>query len=339
MGIILPMRSSEAAVNSYRAAFESALIVRHAAPAVLALRGADCLDLLNRMSTADLAELPSGRTRMTVFTDPLGRTIDVVQVIAREQDLLLLTTGGREAVLRSWLQKHIFFQDDVTVSEPQPNWARWGAYGPSASEALEPLPAPLPHQDRVVSFAGGVTWSVVSPKPGFRVLFEPGADLAAWEKLGGEPSDSLAYEVLRVEAGLPEMGREVKADSIPLEVGLEQAVSFSKGCYVGQEIIARMESRGKLAKRLAGLSLRGAAEPGTPLEQDGRSVGTLTSVAESPRFGWIGLAVVKPKAFSFPEGQVWLRGDAEPARLVELPFESSSQARVTPPLAEPFGQS
>ena len=332
------MRSSEAAVNSYHAAFESALIVRHAAPGVLALRGADCLDLLNRMSTADLAELPSGRTRMTVFTDPLGRTIDVVQVIAREQDLLLLATGGRESVLRSWLQKHIFFQDDVTVSEPQPNWAHWGSYGPSASEVLEPLPAPLPHQDRVVSFAGGVTWSVVSPKRGFLVLLEPGADLTAWEKLGGEPSDSLAYEILRVEAGLPEMGREVQEDSIPLEVGLSHEVSFDKGCYVGQEIIARMESRGKLAKRLAGVSLGGAAEPGAALVQDGRTVGTLTSVAESPRFGWIGLAVVKPEALTSFEGQVLLRGDSQPAVLVELPFEASSQSQLTSPVARPFEQ-
>ncbi|MGH2619468.1 MAG: YgfZ/GcvT domain-containing protein, partial [Anaerolineales bacterium] len=330
------MTANSPFLAAYQAAFEAALIVRHPDPGLLELAGKDRLDLLHRMSTADLAQLPPFHTRQTVFTDPLARTIDVVLVLTRDQDLVLLTSPGKEGQFRAWLGKHIFFQDQVLIETPQPGWTLWGAYGPTAFEALASLHCPVPSNELIVTFEGGLAWSVASPLPGFRVLMQPGVDFTAWGQLAGNPAASAAYDVLRVEAGLPEPGREILDDSIPLEVGLTSAVSFSKGCYTGQEIIARMDSRGKLAKRLAGIYLPHSAQPGTTLVQDRRSIGRLTSVVESPRFGWIGLAVVKPDSLSFQGGQVSLPDGELPARLIELPFDLANRSPIATPLADPL---
>jgi aminomethyltransferase len=290
------------------------------------------------MSTAELLELASFHARQTVFTDPLGRTIDVVLVLTRKEDLLLLTSPGKEAQLRAWLRKHVFFQDQISIEGAQPGWGLWGAYGPTAGQALEKLQCPVPSDDRTVAFEDGLAWSVASPLPGFRVLMQPGIDPTASRLLATEPAASAAYDVLRVEAGLPEPGREILDDSIPLEVGLTSAVSFTKGCYTGQEIIARMESRGKLAKRLAGITLPHSAQPETTLVQNGRAIGTLTSVVESPRFGWIGLAVVKPDAISAHGGRVSVQGDETPARLNELPFDLERRTPIAAPHPAPLEQ-
>jgi len=127
------------------------------------------------------------------------------------------------------------------------------------------------------------------------------------EKLKGELADSGVikavlgvYDALRIEAGLPEVGHELTEDFIPLELGLWDMVSFNKGCYVGQEVIARMESRGKLAKMLVRVALDTSVAVGTGIAtSEGKSVGTVTSVAEIPDEDYdgsriIGLAVVKP---------------------------------------------
>ncbi len=100
------------------------------------------------------------------------------------------------------------------------------------------------------------------------------------------------------------MGREILDDTIPLEADLWDAVSFSKGCYIGQEIIARLESRGRMAKQLTGVRLDTQAAPPLDLLQAGHRVGRLTSVGHSPDLGWIGLALVKPAALESDGGQV-----------------------------------
>ncbi len=332
------MSSLAPILAAYQATLEGTLVVRHSDPGVIELAGKDRLELLHRMSTADLLELAPFHVRQTVFTDPLGRTIDVVWVLTRDQDLVLLTNPGKEVQLRAWLRKHIFFQDQVSLVAAQPGWALWGVYGPTAVQALAGLHCPAPSNDQIVAFQGGLAWSVSTPVPGFRALIHPGVDLSGWEQLGGGAAEAEAYEVHRVEAGLPEAGREILDDSIPLEVGLASAVSFSKGCYTGQEIIARMESRGKLAKRLAGITLPHSAQSGSTLQQNGRTIGTLTSVVESPRFGWIGLAVVKPDAISAHGGHVSLEGDEQTAQLVELPFGIEGRTPIAAPRAAPLEQ-
>ena len=99
---------------------------------------------------------------------------------------------------------------------------------------------------------------------------------------------------LRIEAGLPGAGHEINSSNIPLEIGLRDAISFTKGCYTGQEIIARLDSRRKLAKTLVGLRSSDEIPIGATLKAPDGSSGVVTSSTYSPKLGWIGLGLVKP---------------------------------------------
>ena len=132
--------------------------------------------------------------------------------------------------------------------------------------------------------------------------------------------DSAAYQILRIEAGLPEPVSEIRPEYIPLEVGLRDAISFTKGCYIGQEIIARMDSRGRQARTLVGVRLSEAADTGDSVEQDNRRVGSVTSVAHSPRLGWIALAVLRPEVLADGSRRVLVGGRGAEGEVVRLPF-------------------
>lgn len=317
------MKPERTRKDAYRAALDDVLIVRHPTPGLIPVKGSDRLDLLHRMSTNDVADLPPGALRLTVLTTAIGRVVDVISVLALPDRALLITTPSRAPLVRNWLQRHIFFQDEVTLDEPPQGWTHWGLYGPKAAVEVERV---IPSATDVktgfaASVDGGLAWEVEAPIRGYRLLLDgehqaPTGD--AWE--GWEDGAAAAYEILRVEAGSPAFGSEITEDSIPLEVGLREAVSFSKGCYIGQEIIARMESRARLAKRLIGVRLEGPAEVEAPLRQGNRTVGTLTSVVESPRLGWIALASVKPEALEKDSGRVTVGDEDKPAHLVEVPF-------------------
>jgi len=300
--------------NAYESAYKSALIVQHDTPGVIELRGADRIDLLHRLSTNDLEGMPALRVLRTVFTDPVGRTIDVVTVLTLADALLLVTSSGRSQIMQDWLHRHIFFQDDVTVHVSEEEGSLYGAYGPQAADSL---PSPVPLERELVVKDHSIFWPINRPVAGYMRLVRPGHKIDDWV---AESSASAAFDVLRVEAGLPKTGAEILEDSIPLEVGLWDAVSFDKGCYVGQEIMARMESRGKLAKQLVGVMLDAEAEPGSTLKQRDRTIGTLTSVVHSPRLGWIGLASGRPAALITDDGRVEIGENGDMAVLVEVPF-------------------
>jgi aminomethyltransferase len=150
-------------------------------------------------------------------------------------------------------------------------------------------------------------------------LVGPGGDDLSGLEATGEAEQS-AYAALRIEAGAPEHGAEIDADAIPLEIGLQDAISFTKGCYIGQEIIARMETRHRRARVLCGLQVDAAEHVGAALLQEGATIGRLTSVALSPRLGWIGLAVVRPPAIGDHSGRVLVGEGMVAGQLVDLPM-------------------
>jgi folate-binding protein YgfZ len=314
--------------KAYKSAFDHVLTVRHHTPGVIRMEGADRLDFLHRMSTNNLASLAPHRIRSTVFTSPIAQIIDFVEILTREQDLFVITSPGRSQVVHDWLRKHIFFQDDVRIEISPTDWTLWGFYGPASFNAIAKFSpnTEVLESGQLAEVDGGLLWRSTAPHRGYRALLDQNSNaqiLEAWESAYPLTTNLTAYQILRIEAGIPEFDREIFEHSIPLEVGLQDAIHFDKGCYIGQEIIARMESRGKLARTLVGVCLDGQVEEGAVIHSEGKKIGEVSSVGYSPRFGWIGLAVVKTSAYkehlSVSIAQESIRG-----RLIALPFGSEA---------------
>jgi aminomethyltransferase len=234
------------------------------------------------------------------------------------QDVCLLVPAGQGETVRNWLARHIFFQDQVSLG-PVTRLLHHGAYGPQSQDfVLAQLGVEPPEAlDSCLELEEGFVWSVRRPAPGGLEWALPALTGEAAPDNPASPA-RLAYEALRIEDGLPLFGAEVTPDRLPPEVGLDEAVSLRKGCYIGQEVLARMETRGRRAWRLAGIRLPREFPVPQVLHQQEQIAGTLTSAAWSPRQGWIGLAVVRPDALETDGGRVTL--NEEEGQLVELPF-------------------
>ncbi|NPV67558.1 MAG: aminomethyl transferase family protein [Anaerolineae bacterium] len=307
-GALPPLHFGDLAAE-YRAAQESAVLVDRRDEGRLELTDRDRLAILNRISTNAVADLPPGTGRATVLTTPIGRIIDRLVLHNLDEERTLVRTGpGRGARVTAYLQRNVFFRDRMQIRDVTGEWAQLVLYGPRAWVIARSLSPDLPdlalHHVYATRFGSDQLLIVAVDPPGVPAagLIVPAARAAElWQTVlqaGGRESvraSGLAvWELLRVEAGLPGPA-ELNEEFIPLEAGLWADVSFNKGCYTGQEIIARMESRGKLARTLVTVTLSGAATPGAEWTVDGRRQGLLTSVAQQPDGAWIGLGYVRPE--------------------------------------------
>lgn len=269
----------------------------------------DRLDLLHRMSTNDLLALQPGQGTSTVLTTALARIIDRLIVYHRGETALAITNHAD--TVRKWLQKHIFFQDKVKIRDVSADLGQLEIHGPQASTVVETIApgagglvlhhfieAPFQAATLMVSRTYSISddgFILIASMNGFADLKQQLSDYP-----GLQVGNDADYERLRIRAGMPGAGHELTEDYIPLEANLWDSVSFQKGCYIGQEIIARMESRHKLAKTLVGLKLDRDASTGMRLlmPDGGQSIGSLTSVAPldtgSDDGKTIGLGFVKP---------------------------------------------
>lgn len=263
---------------------------RSAAQGRLIFTGRDRIDLVHRMSTNDLTNMQQGQGRATVLTTALARIIDRLIVLERGETALML--AGQPEIVRNWLQRHIFWQDQVKIRDASAELGQGEIHGPQAAalaEQIAPGAASLPMHHFIERDGLIVARTFALDTDGFALIAPPEmlADLRGRAMRDVPEGSAAQYEQLRIEAGLPASGHELTEDYIPLEAGLWDAVSFSKGCYIGQEIIARMESRNKLAKVLVRLRLDGPAAEGAALRSDGAEIGTLTSVAGQAALGFV----------------------------------------------------
>jgi folate-binding protein YgfZ len=270
----------------------------------LRFTGKDRLDFLQRLSTNDLLKLQVGQGAATIFTTPIARIIDRTVIYVRDADLLMLTSRGNQGRVYQWLRKYIFFNDDVQIKDVTDETALVSVYGVTANQVMqqasgEDLAALSLHHWRALRIAE-VEVLIARADPigggGFHLIVEKSALPQVWQALvviGVVPITEETYQVLRIEAGRPEFGHELGDEYIPLEANLWADVSFTKGCYTGQEIIARMESRQRLAKQLMGLRFEAEVTLPATLVSGEHDAGLVTSVAHSPALGWIGLGYLK----------------------------------------------
>jgi aminomethyltransferase len=325
------LTTPQANLAAYAAAHAGAVIYDGGACGRIWMRDRDAAALLHRLSTNQIEKLTPGQGTRTVLTTPIGRIIDLLTVHRADDGLLLVTSPGSGPAIFRYLRKNIFFNDKVKLEDASESLGQLMVYGPRAVELLAGLGLP----------AEGLSPYGLAPAPwrawpayvagclplggGGVAVYAPAEALAdlsvALADAGAAMLDQDTFDVLRVEAGHGAFGRELSQEYIPLETDLWDTISFSKGCYVGQEIIARMESRGRLAKQLRGLRLPDGLPDGlvlpAKLAADGKEVGDLTSVVDSPHHGLIGLAYVRT-AHAEPGARLGVAGvDAE---VVALPF-------------------
>ncbi len=269
---------------------------------VLCLGGDDRLAFLDRQTTNALKTLSPGRLVPTVLTSPTARILDFMHVFSRGDDLLVLTLPGHGMSSARFLQGKIFFMDKVSVQEQTAEWLLIELLGPQAGRIASLLD--LKHVDpqsvhRVQHAAAAEAWLLRGRGLGIgdHALLVPRATATAWQTMlqqaGAVAVRPENYEILRIAEAVPGAGTELTPDYTPLEANLRYAIAENKGCYTGQEIIARQITYDKVTKTLQGLRLPAVVPPGSQLYAGEQAAGLITSVATSPRCGGIALAYVR----------------------------------------------
>lgn len=288
--------------TEYIAAQTGAVLVNRNAEGRVRVVGRDRLDLLHRMSTNDTNSLGVGEARQTVLINAIARIVDAPWVLNRGETALMLTGPNRATAVRRWLAGYIFFRDEVKLEDASAELSQFALFGKTAATIANGI---LPESDsladnRFIEQEGVI---VLRGRPlagdGFHVIATTAQFDSLWAQAvaaGAIPASEETYQLLRLAAGVPEAGHELTEAYIPLETDLWEAVSFTKGCYIGQEIIARMESRGKLARRLSGLLLDAPVAVGAEVRAGGAVVGTVTSAGVLPNIGPAALSVIKTGA-------------------------------------------
>ena len=291
---------------------------------VLKVSGPDAQNYLDGQLSQDIAALRPGEPAWSFILQPTGKVDSYCRAFrSGENEFYLEVPAGHGEAALSRLQR---FKLRVDCELELLRWKMWAIRG--AKSTLQDgiavdTAATLSQTNSQSALVASVNWNSTE---GFDLL---GADLPAPPVRECSPA---ALEALRIEAGVPQMGQDITEGAIPAEAGnriLEDAVSFTKGCYVGQELVARVESRGgNVPRRLLGVMLGDAegspAHPkaGEPLFQEtdtARQVGTLTSVALSPRLGLIALALIHRSV----DPQATLVCGNRNAKVVDLPFSNS----------------
>jgi folate-binding protein YgfZ len=311
-------------------------------------KGKDAIDLLHRMSTNDMKPLEEAKPQaaLTVLTNEKGRFIDVLKVVRDGVGkVLLITSKGLEETVIRWLDKFTIMED-ARFEPATEKIAQFLICGPNANAIVSKYASQdLTGADRAsvydLQIESNTATLVKAPSlagNAWFVLTTSEAASKVWSKLeldiwdhDGAICDSELFEILRIENGTPKAPNEINDKHNPLELALaSEAVSFTKGCYIGQEVIARLDAQNKVQRQLVGLKFpHGTSEIGdrisveslaeTPL---GDEIGDITSIANSPEHGNIGLGYIRAK-YANP-GTVVSVKDAEgnklSATLVQLPF-------------------
>jgi folate-binding protein YgfZ len=293
---------------------------------LLRVAGGDRVRWLDGMVSNDVASLAPGPERSgcrALLLTRQGRIVADPHVLLRPDAFWLELPRAALAHTREVLDRFII-ADDVTLEDASDAAERLSIEGPRAAATLAPELAD--HACGELSLGGHevVVAAYGLAGAGRQLFVPPGAtDAVVSALLEASPelveAGAEALEILRIEAGVPALGPELDEEVLPAEARLEGAVSTTKGCYTGQEVVARMASRGRVSHLLVGLRFEGDAPPlpGSALEHEGKAVGEITSACTSPSEGAIALAFVRSAQ---AEPGTCLDAGGRPARVAALPF-------------------
>lgn len=297
----------------------------------LEVRGADRVRWLNGMVTNNVRDLPSGRGTYNFLLDAQGHILGDLYVYNLGDYLLAETDRDQAEPIRKLFDTFIIM-DEVEVADPAQPAAALGLAGPQAAAALEAVGIPTAGlqalQLQQLEWKGTPLTVIRKDDvfgPRYDLWMEPDACATLWDELlaaGARPVGCMALEMDRVARGIPRFAQDIRGRELPQETGQQRALNFEKGCYVGQEIVERVRSRGQVHRTFAVLVMEGwQPVPGIKLRTDDREVGEITSVAVLPNGNgarWMALGYLRREAAS---EAATLETDAGPARVVKTPFQ------------------
>jgi folate-binding protein YgfZ len=341
-------RPDEALTSEYETLTERCGIVDRSERGKLALTGSGAVEFLNGQITNELVGLSPGEGCYAAFLTHKGKMLGDLRILVvadteqaqsaargpqddeatQEPSELLLDTERCALQALFDMIRRFKVGYDVELHKRTLESSLLSLIGPSAEAiaaktlSLDEAQLPASEHSHLLARLGQMPVRLIRTDLGFDVLFDAEAleqVREALEATGAVSVSEAAAEIVRVAHGRPRYGIDLDESTIPQEAALnERAVSFTKGCYVGQETVARLHYKGKPNRHLRGLRLSEPAESGTPLALGEKSVGSLGSSVLSPRLGPIGLALVRREA---EPGTTVLVGDrGASAVVVELPF-------------------
>jgi folate-binding protein YgfZ len=271
----------------------------------LKVSGADALDLLNRLSTNNLEHFTLDKSMGTVLTTNKGRIIDLLTIIPTGDYLLVLTSPGRQQQVADWIGFYTF-GEDVTVEDITDETAMLAIVGPESFEAIQNVlgfdvekTEPLSLVESESLDGATLVRTDYFNLPTFELIGDPKAiadAIASFDERDIKPVSQATAENLRISNSVPSATGELTEDFNPLEAGLRSHISFNKICYIGQEVVARLDAYEKVQRHLVTFewdSEQGVPIAGTALTVDGKNAGQLTSVGTREDAKGIALGYVR----------------------------------------------
>ncbi|XP_058731583.1 putative transferase At1g60990, chloroplastic [Vicia villosa] len=328
-GIIETFRNDEEALD---AADNGVVVVDLSHFGRIRVSGDDRVKFLHNQSTANFESLQAGQGCDTVFVTPTARTIDIAHAWIMKSAITLVVSPETCRTITEMLNKYIFFADKVEIQDITKKTSLFVLVGPKSGQVMENLNLgdlvgkPYGTHQHFYVDEQPITIGVgnIISEGGFSLMMSPAAAPSVWKAIlaqGAVAMGSNAWNKLRVIQGRPAPGMELTNEFNVLEAHLWNSISINKGCYKGQETIARLITYDGVKQRLWGFHLSAAAEPGSIITVDGKKVGKLTSYTsgrkQSEHFG---LGYIKKQAVS--EGDSVIVGDNISGTVVEVPFLS-----------------
>jgi folate-binding protein YgfZ len=315
--------------REYWFARKSAALIDKNYRCYLSFTGPDRVRYLNAILTNNIKDLPASRGNVSLLLNPQGRILAEIETYALPESLLCVSHAMIQARLNETIEKFIIM-DDVTLTDDTQRFGTLGMEGPSAAAIVKEVTGvnlnSLADLERQEARAGTLPCTVIRRSPGKFVGAEFLAERAhlegLWQMLqekseaaGGGAIGYSALSALRLEQGIPWFSYDFGEKQIPHEAAVETShISYTKGCYTGQEIVERVRSRGQVNRRRVGLRFTGEAVPfaGEVLTSDGKEAGYVTRAALSPALSSaIGMGYVRKGNNEVGDQLEWQGGKAE----------------------------
>src|SRR5437588_4653326 len=300
--------------------------------AKLIATGPDRMRWMNGMVTNNVKDLPLNRGVYNFLLNAQGRIQGDLYIYNRGDYLLIDTDASQSEKLREIFEKYIIM-DDVEISDAREKLSAIGVQGPQSAELLKRAGIDigtlqeLEVRDMAANEIGiSLVRGPASRGAHYEIWLAPQDAGAIWKLLTGSGAKPVGFESLemaRIACGVPRYGQDIRERDLPQESEQQQALNFEKGCYVGQEIVERIHSRGNIHRKFTGFEFAGAPPaPGAKIQTSGKEIGEITSVASLPGMNGrphvVGLGYIRREAAT--SGSQVTAGETE-VKIAELPFK------------------